>query len=81
MVTLLLAISVGQDIHYFLPKEDYNHICDFLTERVGWCREDAEKVACWAQMADYEDFYETTDKNVEIYFALGLSKRKKEREG
>lgn len=63
-----LAIRVGRTTYYFHPQEDSNGIYDCLTEMAGWCHEDAESAACWAEMAYFEEVYESDDPNIEIYF-------------
>lgn len=63
-----LAIRVGSATYYYDPQEDYDYIYGCLTDVAGWCHEDAESAASWAELAYYEDVYETDDPNVEIYF-------------
>lgn len=63
-----LAIRVGDTTHYYDPQKDYDRIYDCLTEAAGWSHIEAEEAASWAEMAYYEDEYETDDPNVEIYF-------------
>lgn len=63
-----LAIRIGRVTYYYDPQEDYDRIYGLLTEVAGWEHEKAESVACWAEMAYYEDVYETDDPDVEIYF-------------
>lgn len=67
-IMIRLAIRVGRATYYFDPQEDYDRIYDCLTEMAGWCHEDAENAASWAEVAYYEDVYETGDADVEIYF-------------
>ena len=63
-----LAIRIGCATYYFDPQEDYDRIYDYLTDMAGWSHEDAESAASWAELAYYEEEYETDDPNVEIYF-------------
>lgn len=63
-----LAIRIGNVTYYFDPQEDYDCIYDCLTNMAGWSHEDAESAASWAEMAYYEEEYETDDPNVDIYF-------------
>lgn len=63
-----LAIRTGNVTHYFNPQKDYDRIYDFLTDRLGWSYEAAEEVASWAEVAYYEEEYDTDDPDVEIFF-------------
>ena len=63
-----LAIRTDNVTHYFNPQKDYDIICDFLIEQLGWSYEAAEEVASWAEDSYYEEEYETGDLDVEIFF-------------
>ena len=65
---------------YFDP-EDFDEICNYLTERHGWSREEAEAVAFWSQdtlweidartdIAVYEEKYKTSNPDFEIWLVL-----------
>lgn len=71
----MIELAIRQELygghsvtHYFNPQKDYDAIYDFLTERLGWSHEEAEEVASWAEVAYYEEEYDTDHPNVEIYF-------------